>query len=240
MEENIYNWNEVLEDDYSNYNQRSWENYLPYASFLLKHSKPGYWLDVGCGPGFFVECCNRYGIPCKGVEGNDTVLPKAKKRYKDIKIEIHDITKTFPYPDCSFSVVFCNQVLEHIPPKKTNFLLSEIFRILDDEGVAFINMPSIYNKEGRKEPSHINLMTPTDLFNNLKNSGFNYIIPTLYPKYIFGKGILSKVISGLIFFMLPFDKLSSNSAALAFKNRKNPKKTIDKKSNYHLKKLLSW
>ncbi len=119
MNETIYNWNDVMNTE-TPYLVAKWEDNKDYVALLLKHSKPGKWLDVGCGIGNFVECCNRYGIDCIGVEGHESAKEIAQKRFPQIQIDINDITDSLSYEDNTFSVVFCNQVIEHISNAKTN------------------------------------------------------------------------------------------------------------------------
>jgi len=239
MEKTIYDWNEVLDNQENPYNFSTIDNYKDYLSILIRHSIPGKWLDVGCGIGHFVECCNKYGIDCIGIEGHESAKEVAIKRFPQIKIDVKDITQGLPYDDNSFSVIFCNQVIEHIADKQTQKLIDEIYRVLKNEGIALINMPSIFNKEGVKEPSHINCMSVTSLNKYLKNSGFAEIYPIVYPKYIFGRNFISKAIIGILFFLFPFDFLTSNTAAIA-KKKTNSKLKIHSKRKYYIDKMMKW
>ncbi len=238
MNKTIYNWKEVLDEKNTSYNSSKWEDNLQYMSFLLKYTKPGDWLDVGCGLGFFVECCDRYGLTCYGIEGDESGVEIGKNRYSGLNIQTHNITTQFPFVDKSFSAIFCNQVIEHIPYETTSFVLSEIFRVLKDDGVAFINMPNKMDKNAICD-SHINLMTPSDLIKYLNDTGFKIIIPTLYPKFVFGNNIFGKMLSGLLFVFWPINFFSSNSSAIAIKNNSNHLE-IKGRRYFYFNKLMSW
>ena len=67
------------------YKDSKWENNLNSMSFLLNHTKPGKWLDVGYGLGFFVECCERYRLDCYGIEGDSYAVKSSKKKISKIK-----------------------------------------------------------------------------------------------------------------------------------------------------------
>lgn len=58
--------------------------------------------------------------------------------------KVEDITN-ISFADCSFDVVICNHVLEHILEEKK--ALNEIYRILKKGGVAFLNVPIDDNRE---------------------------------------------------------------------------------------------
>jgi len=238
MNETIYNWNEVMNTETPYLETKSLDS-RDYMSFLLKHSLPGKWLDVGCGIGNFVECCNIYGIDCIGVEGHESAKEIAKKRFPTIHIDIHDITKGLPYEDNTFSGIFCNQVIEHIPRELTLFVFREMFRVLKEDGIAFVNMPSIFNKIQVQEPSHINCMSTSSLINYLKDAGFCEIYPTVYPKYLFGNNFISKALSGIIFFVFPFDFLTTNTAAIAIK-KSNDSIKVHSKRKYYIDKMMKW
>ena len=238
MQDNIHNWKEILKSDDSPYKDSKWEDNLNFMSFLLKYTKPGKWLDVGCGLGFFVECCERYGLDCYGIEGDSYAVESAKKRYPSLKVQTHNIIETLPFETNSFSAIFCNQVIEHIPKKHTEYVFKEIYRVLCDEGVVFINMPSKYNKAEREEPTHINLMSPKDLEFHLKQVGYNTIIPTIYPKFILGNNMVGKILSGGLFFLFPMDRLSSNASAIAIKH--SGSFVLKNKRYFYVDKLLCW
>ncbi len=236
---NITDWETFLSDPNCPYKQTGWENQKPFVSLCLKLGQPGLWVDLGCGLGYFVECCERYGIKCEGIEGDEYAVKLAQKRLPGICIKHHDITQKLPYDDASVSVVFCNQVLEHLPSEHTRYFLKEVKRVLIPGGLFFINMPCKYNKEQKKEKLHINLMTPTELNKALLEAGFNDIWPANYPRFIFGKSSVGKALAGILFLLLPLDRFSNNTTAISFV-KKQSKKTIRSSGYFHLRKVLGW
>lgn len=77
----------------------------------------------------------------------------------DINSEFPGIRKAvditcIPYEANSFDMIICNHVLEHIPDEKK--ALSELFRVLSDEGIAFINTPVSEELEVTLEKSEYN------------------------------------------------------------------------------------
>jgi len=94
------------------------------------------------------------------------------------------------------------------------------------------------DKESRKHPGHINLMIPSKLLYYVKKTGFKTIIPVLYPRFFLGKNMFSKILSGLIFFIMPLDVISSNSSVIAIKS--SSKLTVKSRRHFYIKKVLSW
>jgi len=60
----------------------------------------------------------------------------------DLKPEyICDLTKGISEKDNVFDEILCKDVLEHIPPDKIDFVISEFWRILKHKGRLFIQIP---------------------------------------------------------------------------------------------------
>jgi 2-polyprenyl-6-hydroxyphenyl methylase/3-demethylubiquinone-9 3-methyltransferase len=93
-------------------------------------------LEVGCGGGILCEEIARMGFKTTGIdpsnESLNTAINHAKQSGLDIKYE-HGSGEKLPYPDQSYEVVFCCDVLEHVRdlPK----VISEISRVLKPGGV---------------------------------------------------------------------------------------------------------
>ena len=108
--------------------------------------KSGKILDYGCRKGDFAFSLNKlkrfeliYGVDLDG-----DALNKAKS--EDINDDIQWIqiekNKKIPLGDSSVDNVIMTEVLEHIYNKK--FIIDEIFRILVENGQAFITVPGLH------------------------------------------------------------------------------------------------
>ncbi|CDR88754.1 uncharacterized protein SPSC_05586 [Sporisorium scitamineum] len=103
------------------------------AAFLLPHLKSdAKILDIGCGPGTITTSLAKY-VPEGSIVGTDysaQVVAEAQKRLKQLASEARtdaerkvaercsfQVASVFelPYPDDSFDVVYCHQMLVHLP-----------------------------------------------------------------------------------------------------------------------------
>lgn len=74
----------------------------------------------------------------------DLVSPLA-----DVKLDVQNI----PYPDNTFSIIFCNHVLEHV--ENDIIAMKEIYRVLKKRGWAVMQVPVDWNRDKTFEDSSI-------------------------------------------------------------------------------------
>lgn len=119
------------------------------AAFLLPFLKQSdHILDVGCGPGTITTSLAKYASQGKtiGVDNSTSVLQKAEELAKEtgvatqgpgcVVFEQGDILEGLTYPDESFDVVYCSQVIGHFnPPDMPIKALKEMRRVLKTGGL---------------------------------------------------------------------------------------------------------
>lgn len=159
-------------DFVEHYANRDWTWYRGLVAECVRYGMPGQWLDLGAGLGFFVECANRYGIRCIGLEGSDWAVVEARRRYPGIDIRCHLLEDHLPFSDKSITTIMCHQVTEHLPPGVVECMLKECYRVLDRNGVIFLYSPSKHDKNQRAEKTHINLGTPSSQRALLVRTGY--------------------------------------------------------------------
>ncbi len=144
---------------------------------VLKYVRSGESLiDVGCGTGeFLIQLRDRF----KTLVGMD-ISPRAiefasNKVGKDEKILLYQgELGSFRFSEEAFDVCLCLDVLEHVPQLFP--LIQEIYRILRPGGDLIVTVPNWYDiiitKILRKNPFHINTLTPWRWMALLQKSGF--------------------------------------------------------------------
>ena len=152
-------WYELRMPDIIDYNDLDTEE-KPFAkrlvSWINDNLYPSHVLDLGCGPGTYVDCFTDLGIPCIGydtdprVEGKDNLLCKS----------LFDL-------DHIADLVLCMEVAEHIDGSANDRIASTMFDALAPEGVLIWTAA----KPGQGGVGHINCQTKEYWAEMLDNTG---------------------------------------------------------------------
>jgi ubiquinone/menaquinone biosynthesis C-methylase UbiE len=111
----------------------------------LRKEIPGgsSFLDVGCGAGYTMQrAAEDLNCQCSGVDpepGAHGVGRFLKEKVKEERI-LQGFAEDIPFGDKQFDVVFSSHVLEHVNDEQKS--LQEMKRVLKDEGIAIIGMPT--------------------------------------------------------------------------------------------------
>ena len=110
-------------------------------AILLQHAWRGERvLDLGCGAGRFMRALRAEGAQPVGVDIAEGALERARRNVPGAELHLRGADGTIPLEDSSIDVVWCSEVLEHVPD--TAALLSEIRRVLATRGTLVITTPS--------------------------------------------------------------------------------------------------
>jgi ubiquinone/menaquinone biosynthesis C-methylase UbiE len=92
-------------------------------------------LDVGCNVGAFLEDISKRNpkTHLAGIDFNRDSVEAARKRLPTAEFHWADAA-AIPFPDKSFDVVTCFEVLEHVPPHDRAKVFTEIHRVLRPKG----------------------------------------------------------------------------------------------------------
>ena len=106
---------------------------------IAKFKKSGKLLDIGCGPGFFLDEAKRRGWETRGADLSRWSRDYAKEHFN---VEVFQgLLGDAHFPDRSFDVIVMNDVIEHLEDPKS--VLREVRRILKNDGVIYISTPDI-------------------------------------------------------------------------------------------------
>jgi len=199
------------------YGDRDWAFYKQLLGSCVTHGKPGTWLDLGAGLGLLTECAFRFGIDCIGLEGSEYAVHEARNRVPGLDVRLHDLGKPFPLGENSIATVVLNQTIEHLDKPAAQFVLRESYRVLEPGGVLLIYSPCWYNRQERKEITHINLYSPKTLAAEVKQACFKIVAEPNSPNFLLGKSSVGRAVVGLLFRLFPADFLSASSNCIAQK-----------------------
>ena len=98
-------------------------------SFLYNLPKKIKILELGCNIGSQLRCLYKMGYKnLSGIEIQHHCLKKLKKNFNFVN-GIQSTIFKLPFNNNSFDLVFTNNVLIHIPPKKIHIVLKEMYRV---------------------------------------------------------------------------------------------------------------
>lgn len=146
--------------------------------------KKGTILDIGCGPGFFINYAKSKGWKVVGIEPSIDAVNFAKKELK-LKVH-HGDYKILPSLKLkNVDVIYTHGVLEHLRDPKELFIMSK--KYLSKNGIFFTSVANDFNlfqaaalKKIKKPwwivaPEHINYFSIKSIFNLFKKTGYKVL-----------------------------------------------------------------
>lgn len=174
-------------------------------------------LDIGCGIGNFIKF-NPKKVELWGLDIIKENIDDLKRQ--GLKVKQGDVNKKIPFAANSFDCVTCFHVFEHLADPSN--AISEIKRVLKDQGTVVIAVPNLSFAEFYNDYTHVKPWTRISLFKFLKDNGFVNI-------KIKKGSYVNPIISGLFFlspkirFMVEelFGKISPFEITAVAKNKKD-------------------
>lgn len=139
-----------------------------------KYQKPGKVLDIGCGPGFFLEAAQAKGYDAYGLDPSDYIVRVAREKFGD-RIQ-HGVIETAVYPAEEFDLVVAFDTFEHIYHPLA--WLKAVRRVLKPGGLLAITTPDpssmLAKLSGKhwvsfKLPEHVYYWSPPTIRRALTN-----------------------------------------------------------------------
>jgi SAM-dependent methyltransferase len=99
-------------------------------------------LDYGSGEGYGTATLANHAASVTGVDIDPAAIAHAQAKYVSVaNISFEAITDhRLPYPDGSFDVITCFEVIEHVPDPA--LVIAEIARLLSKDGLLLISTPN--------------------------------------------------------------------------------------------------
>lgn len=115
------------------------EHLKPYE-FIKKNAKGKSILEIGFGDGYGSAYLAKVASKVVSIDYEEAVVLTAKNKYiaSNLSFIYMDATK-LQFEDASFDIVCSFQVIEHIPEEKLLQYLSEINRVLKDDGEFYLS-----------------------------------------------------------------------------------------------------
>jgi SAM-dependent methyltransferase len=119
---------QLMDQDYIRMLQR------PRVRFFKECKKV---LDLGSGPGVFLELLNEAGIEAVGVDRSEAIVEKAKRKgFRAIHSDLFEYLRT---TEDRYDGIFCSHLLEHLPFGEVVRLIEEIVaRLLPGGTLVFV------------------------------------------------------------------------------------------------------
>jgi ubiquinone/menaquinone biosynthesis C-methylase UbiE len=115
------------------------DRYLPSAGNGLRL------LDVGCGTGHHLAELRQRGFDGAGVDGSAEMLVEARQVNPGADLRQADV-EALPFPDASFDVVICIEVLRYLPNPEN--CIREMARVLRPGGICLTTAAPLLNLNG--------------------------------------------------------------------------------------------
>jgi SAM-dependent methyltransferase len=150
-------------------------------ALLLAEVHPGERvLDLGCGAGRFLTALKDAGADPVGVEIAEAAAERA--RATGVEVRLVEPDGTLPFGHGEFDLVWCSEVLEHIPDVAA--VLHEVRRVLKPGGRLLLTVPhhgrlqvaviALTRFDAHFDPlgQHLRFYTATSLAATLREAGF--------------------------------------------------------------------
>jgi 2-polyprenyl-3-methyl-5-hydroxy-6-metoxy-1,4-benzoquinol methylase len=168
---------------------------------MQHHSKPGKWLDIGCGPGFLLSQAETRGWKCTGIDPSPFATAYSRDKFNLIGVQTSSIEDA-NFTNEMFDVISMQHVIEHFfNPLDT---MRRIIAWLKPGGFLYLETPDIGSPIARYEGAnweHIKLPEHVVYFSE---STLRYLLEQLSCEIVLihhpveGTGLMNKVCGGKV------------------------------------------
>lgn len=135
------------------------KNYVNYILSIFPSLKDKKCLDFGCAMGSQTSSFNDIGIDMVGVDVSEYYINESP--FENVKGKLFSYSDKLPFQDKSFDFIHSSQVIEHIQSEKLPAILSELRRVLKDDGVLYLSTCGENEQAGYDEddPTHCSALS---------------------------------------------------------------------------------
>ncbi len=116
-----------------------WRHDYKYQLAEIKKIRPGRLIDIGCGPGAFLQLVQSSfpDIQLNALDLSEEMVQETRRRLSDTAVATVGDSEHMPLDDSQYQTVTCNMSIHHYPhPQRA---LNEMYRILTPGGYLLLN-----------------------------------------------------------------------------------------------------
>lgn len=126
-----------------NWNLKTKMEHIHRYTAVSRQLKDKNVLDAACGTGYGTEMLSRYAAHAVGIDLSSDAVQYAAEKFNKPNLEYKEMSVTdLAFPDKSFDAVVSFETIEHITKEQQKEFLTEVSRVLKDDGVLFISTPN--------------------------------------------------------------------------------------------------
>lgn len=142
-------------------------------------------LEIGCGDCQFTLDLAKFSSDVHAIDISEWQIALNRQRHPSIKFTTHDLRERMPFPDNSFSIIWCSELLEHL--SQPRFALEEFHRVLRVGARLLLTVPyhgmfknlliALFKWDRHFDPEypHLQYFTTTTLRRLVEKVGFSNV-----------------------------------------------------------------
>ena len=147
-----------------------------FADFFLQyHSKSATLLDIGCANALRYPSLKKYlpHVHYCGIDIAQSFVQMARARYPHLCFYEGNIADwdTLPQKE-RFAGIWCSAVIQHVLEPYIPLALTNLYRLLTPNGIAYVSFPLTHTKSSKRDTRHFTLLSTPKQQMYLGQSGF--------------------------------------------------------------------
>jgi len=175
-------------------------------------------LDAGCGDGWYTARLSEEAKEVHGVDVSSRAIEFAKSINSHASF-ISDSLVKLPYEDKKFDRIFSFQVIEHIPPDELPSVVKELSRVLTNNGLLIVTVPSVNRRMSRAHFQHFTQET----LDAALNSRFSLVESAGQEKHTMLLHVIERVLHNRFWLLPELAEAFNRSYFLRFWNKTDAK-----------------